>query len=106
LAALLAADAIAWSDGGGVKRSALNPIIGADKIARFFTGLAAKAARRGPMPSFQIKDINGAPAFLVFAGEDLDQTLSIETDGAQITAVYLVRNPEKLRRLKAASADA
>jgi RNA polymerase sigma-70 factor (ECF subfamily) len=106
LAALLAADAIAWSDGGGVKRSALNPIIGADKIARFFTGLAAKAARRGPMPSFQIKDINGAPAFLVFAGEDLDQTLSIETDGAQITAVYLVRNPEKLRRLKSAAAGA
>jgi RNA polymerase sigma-70 factor (ECF subfamily) len=106
LAALLAADAIAWSDGGGVKRSALNPIIGADKIARFFTGLAAKAARRGPMPSFQIKDINGAPAFLVFAGEDLDQTLSIETDGARITVLYLVRNPQKLRRLKSAAAGA
>jgi RNA polymerase sigma-70 factor (ECF subfamily) len=106
LAALLAADAIAWSDGGGVKRSALNPIIGADKIARFFTGLAAKAARRGPMPYFQIKDINGAPAFLVFAGEDLDQTLSIETDGARITVLYLVRNPQKLRRLKSAAAGA
>ena len=44
LAGLLRADAIAITDGGGRKTAALNPIMGADKIARFFIGLATKNA--------------------------------------------------------------
>jgi RNA polymerase sigma-70 factor (ECF subfamily) len=39
---------------------------------------------------------NGAPGFLLFQDGALDQTLSIETDGGKISAIYLVRNPEKL----------
>lgn len=94
---LLTADAIAYSDGGGVKRAALNPIIGADKVARYFVGLASKAIRRDAMPAFDLATINGAPAFLLYHDGKLDQTLSIETDGAQIKALFLVSNPEKLR---------
>ena len=44
LAELLREDAVAITDGGGRKTAALNPIMGADKIARFFIGLAAKNA--------------------------------------------------------------
>src|SRR5438552_17907838 len=44
LASLLREDAVAISDGGGRKAAALNPIIGAEKIARLFIGLAAKNA--------------------------------------------------------------
>lgn len=99
LEALLAADAVAWSDGGGVKRAALNPIRGASRIARFFLGLARKAARLRQTPSFHPAAINGAPGFLIFIDGALDQTLSIETDGERITAIYVVRNPEKLGAL-------
>src|SRR5438445_8705 len=42
LAELLREDAVAITDGGGRKTAALNPIIGAEKIARFFIGLAGK----------------------------------------------------------------
>jgi RNA polymerase sigma-70 factor (ECF subfamily) len=97
LEALLAADAVAWSDGGGVKRAALNPIIGAGKVARFFTGLAAKTARGGAKPTYEIASINGAPGLLIYIDGALDQTLSLECDGERITSLYLVRNPEKLR---------
>lgn len=97
LTALLRADAVALTDGGGAKRAALNPIRGADKVARFFTGLMHKldAKRIGIEP----RVINGALGLVVFLDGALDQTLSIETDGEQIIAVYVVRNPEKLAGL-------
>jgi RNA polymerase sigma-70 factor, ECF subfamily len=44
LAELLGADAVAITDGGGRKTAARNPIFGADKVARFFIGIAAKNA--------------------------------------------------------------
>lgn len=106
LQSLLAADAVAYSDGGGVRRAALNPIAGAEKVARFFAGLAAKAARKGAVPSFRIAAINGAPAFLLFQGDTLDQSLSIETDGEKITAIFIVRNPEKLGAFERTAAAA
>lgn len=109
LEALLAEDAVAWSDGGGLKLAALNPICGAGKVARYLTGLASKAARRGGMPSFRLMAVNGAPAFLLYINDALDQTLAIETDGAKIIAVFMVRNHEKLScvaaSVKAAGAD-
>lgn len=100
---LLAADCVAYSDGGGVKTAALNPIFGADRVARFFAGLAGKAMRQGLMPSFETGVVNGAPALLLYDGAELDQTLSIAISDRKIAALYLVRNPDKLRR--AASHD-
>ena len=35
----MAADATAWNDGGGRARAALNPVRGADRIARFYAGV-------------------------------------------------------------------
>lgn len=102
LRALFADDAVLYSDGGGVKLAALNPIKGGEKIARFFTGLEKKGAGLGFRRSVQMAEINGAPGFLVYLEERLDQTLSIETDGEKITAVFVVRNPEKLNAVSAA----
>ncbi len=56
------------------------------------------------MPSFRLMAVNGAPAFLLYINDALDQTLAIETDGAKITAIHLVRNPEKLNYCRARSA--
>lgn len=96
LLALLAENVVAYTDGGGVKTAALNPIFGADKVARFFTGLAVKARRLELQVSFAPSVINGAPALLMYVDGELDQTISIETDGGKIKAFYAVRNPEKL----------
>jgi len=96
--ALLAADAVAYSDGGGVKIAAINPIIGADKVARFFAGLAGKAMRLGIIPTFKTVTINNEPALLIYLDGALDQTLSVETDGETLSALYMVRNPQKLGR--------
>lgn len=103
LHALLAKDAIAYSDGGGVRTAALKPIYGANKVTRFFIGLSNKAKRLGLQASFRLSEINGEPGFLAFVDDELDQTLTIETDGAHIAAIYMVRNPDKLKAFDGAT---
>jgi RNA polymerase sigma-70 factor, ECF subfamily len=95
LTGLLREDAVAVTDGGGRKSAALNPIYGADKIARFFIGVAGKNADR----DIRIESamINGAVGALLYLDGELDHSLSIGVDGEKIAAVYLVRNPDKLR---------
>ncbi|WP_371419318.1 RNA polymerase sigma factor SigJ [Bradyrhizobium sp. CCBAU 051011] len=102
LAELLREDAVAITDGGGRKFAALNPIIGADKVARFFIGLAGKIAGQ----DFRIEPaaINGAAGALLFLDGELDLTLSMAISGEKIAAIYVVRNPDKLRHLPPAAA--
>ncbi len=68
-------------------------------LPRFFIRLTKKSARQGATPPFKLATLNGAPGFLLYLDGALDQTLSIETDGEEISAVYLVRNPEKLKSI-------
>ncbi len=95
LTGLLREDAVALTDGGGRKTAALNPLLGADKIARFFIGVAGKAAGR----EIRIEPavINGSVGALLYMDGELDHSLSISIDGEKIAAIYLVRNPDKLR---------
>jgi RNA polymerase sigma-70 factor (ECF subfamily) len=89
------------TDGGGRKSAALNPILGAGKIARFFLGLARKNADR----DIRIEPamINGAVGALVYLDGELDHSLSMAIDHDQIVAIYIVRNPDKLRHAPAAA---
>jgi RNA polymerase sigma-70 factor (ECF subfamily) len=101
LAELLRADAVALTDGGGRKTAARNPIVGADKIARFFIGLAAKNA--GHDIRIEPAMINGAFGALLYLDGELDHTMSMAISGEKIAAIYIVRNPDKLRHLPAAA---
>ena len=103
LQALLTQDAVAISDGGGVKQAALNPIYGADKVARFFAGLARKAVRTGVKVEIRQSEINGLPGLLVYFDRVADQTISIDVRDNRIAAIYAVRNPEKLTALPASA---
>ncbi|MEH2607934.1 RNA polymerase sigma factor SigJ [Bradyrhizobium sp. AZCC 1693] len=95
LAELLREDAVALTDGGGRKFAARNPIIGADKVARFFVGLAGKTA--GQDVRIEPAVINGAVGALLYLDGELDLTLSMAISGEKIAAIYVVRNPDKLR---------
>ena len=101
LAGLLRADAIAVTDGGGRKTAALNPIIGADKIARFFIALAGKNIGR----DIRIEPamINGTMGALLYLDGEIDHTISMAIDGDRIAAIYIVRNPDKLRHVPSAA---
>jgi RNA polymerase sigma-70 factor (ECF subfamily) len=97
LAGLLREDAIAMTDGGGRKSAALNPIRGADKIARFCIGVMAKNSGRDLR--MEPATINGTPGALVYMDGEIDHSLSLAIDGDRIAAIYLVRNPDKLRHV-------
>lgn len=102
---LLAADAQLRTDGGGLRRAALNPIFGAERIARFYAGIARKhpadPSSPRPAPAARLMTLNGLPGYISFDAEGCLQTTTLELDGDQIVAVYVVRNPTKLRGVAA-----
>lgn len=98
LAKLLAPDVVFYSDGGGRVPAALNPIYGADKVRRLIIGLLSKSDVVAAAEIFPL-EINGRPCAILRQADGIDAVVDIETDGESITAVYVVRNPEKLSRL-------
>jgi RNA polymerase sigma-70 factor (ECF subfamily) len=102
---LLAADAQLRTDGGGLRRAALNPILGAERIARFYAGIARKhpadQASSRPTPTARLLLLNGLPGYISFDAEGCLQTTTLELDGDRIVAIYVVRNPTKLRGVAA-----
>ena len=95
LARLLAQDAVLYSDGGGKRAAALNPIYGADKILRFLAGIT----RKNPsLPDFQVRPatVNGLAGFVLREPDGAIMTLAIEHDDGRIVAIYVTRNPDKL----------
>jgi len=98
LGRLLAADAVAYTDGGGRKAAALNPIRGRDKLLRFYAGLARKAGQLFPEVVYRGR-INGLAGFITVEADDTLQTTALDIRDGVIAALYIVRNPEKLAHL-------
>lgn len=93
---VLAADAVLRSDGGGKILAATKPILGADRIIRFFMGILAKA--EGAY-SFGFAEANGLGAIVTHKDGRPHGVLSFEVRGEQIVNLYYVVNPEKMTRL-------
>lgn len=96
LTRLLAADAVATSDGGGRVTAALRPIEGADKVARMMVGLA----RRDPGATLEWRAVNGRPGALFTLGGQPFAVLTIEVEAGRIRRVLLLVNPDKLSRVE------
>ena len=97
IAQLLAEDAVFYSDGGGKRAAALNPIYGKDKIVRFLIGVMRKRSGE-TIEQVERAQINGLPGFVVRTTEGVE-TLSLDIANDRIVAIYAVRNPDKLRHL-------
>jgi RNA polymerase sigma-70 factor (ECF subfamily) len=97
--ALLAETAMLHTDGGGRKAAALNLIEGADKISRFYAGLTQKLGRLAPLWS-KWTTINGLPGVVTIEHDGTLQTTAFEVEGERVTAVYVVRNPDKLKHIE------
>jgi len=102
LGEVLVADAVLYSDGGGRVPAATNPIRGRDRILRFVLGVAAKAPP-GRL-SVKLAKLNGMPGFLLFHEGQLVQATAFQLDTDGVTAIYSVRNPDKLGSLARAIA--
>lgn len=96
---LLAPDVVFLADGGGVVNAVRRPVVGPDKVARLLLGLLDKGARMGEL-DIRIGTYNGMHSVAVLIDGELDQVTSFEIRGGVVTAIYCVRNPEKLTAVK------
>ncbi len=97
LVCLLADDAAVYTDHGGKAAAARRTILGADKVARFFIGVSQKF--RQPDSSMEERVVNGHPGFVVFERGHAVTAGSLEMRDGRVSAIYIVRNPEKLRHI-------
>ncbi|HEX2202248.1 MAG TPA: RNA polymerase sigma-70 factor [Longimicrobium sp.] len=96
---LLSDEAVAYSDGGGKATAARNPITGARNVARFFLGLANRAAAMGLDLDFRLAEVNGRTGVLVHVGGHLHSVITLYAEEGRILRFFTVVNPDKLPAL-------
>jgi RNA polymerase sigma-70 factor (ECF subfamily) len=96
LLGVLAEDITVWSDGGGKVAAAMRPIHGADKAARFLLGLTKIAT---PSITVALKKVNGQSATVAYENGVPIATFLPQYEGGKISAIYITRNPDKLRHI-------
>jgi RNA polymerase sigma-70 factor (ECF subfamily) len=100
LKAMLAEDVALHSDGGGVRPAALRTITGVEDVMKVFARLAERLVEFGPWELVQVGRINGLPGFVTREADGLLQTTALLVEDGRVAAIYVVRNPEKLRHLE------
>jgi RNA polymerase sigma factor (sigma-70 family) len=95
LIGLLDPDATAIADGGGLATTFLHPIEGGEQIAHAWVELARR--RPGNM-TFLERTVNGQPGLEVQQDGVTVTVFAFEVAGDRIKHIWVVRNPEKLRR--------
>ncbi len=93
LIGLLDPGATVIADGGGLASAAPRPIEGGEQVARFLAGVAGRA------PSLTIleRTVNGQPGLVAQQDGVTVTVFAFDVAGDQITHIWAVRNPDKLR---------
>ena len=99
LLAVLSPGVVLLSDGGGQASAALRPITGAEKVARFLHGAAAKGLRDFPDLRMVVADVNGSPAIVGWSGDEPFGAVSLVVVDGRVEQVLVMVNPEKLAGL-------
>lgn len=95
---MLAADVSVHADGGGKRPAAAAPIVGHEAVMK----LQAELARLfGVNESrlVRLAFICGLPGFITKEADGEFSTTALDIQGDSITAIYIVRNPDKLKHL-------
>jgi RNA polymerase sigma-70 factor (TIGR02957 family) len=98
LMAVLSPGVVLVSDGGGIAQAARRPVVGADKVARFLTGIAAKGFAI-PGLDGRLTDVNGTPGFAAWVDGVPFMALSPVVRDGRVEQVLVVVNPAKLAGL-------
>jgi RNA polymerase sigma-70 factor (ECF subfamily) len=98
LGALLAADVSSHADGGGKRPAATHPMLGFEAVMTQYSYIAV-ALRKYPSALVHVGFINGLAGFISREADGELQTTALDIEDGKITAIYVVRNPDKLRHL-------
>ncbi len=98
LRSLLAADVTVYADGGGKASAVREPVAGLDAVLRLHARLAQIfAAQMSRIVRYGF--INGLPGFVTMEQGNILQTTALQIEDGKVAAVYVVRNPDKLRHI-------
>lgn len=98
LRSLLAADVTLYADGGGKAPASREPLVGLASVLQFFARFAP-VFMENPSRLVRYGMVNGLPGFVTMERGDILQTTALEVDQDRIHAIYVVRNPDKLRHV-------
>jgi RNA polymerase sigma-70 factor (ECF subfamily) len=100
LIGMLAADVVAYADGGGKATAFPRPVHGRDRVARILQGPAARGERLS-VAGMRLAEINGQPGAL-FLDPDGIPVVAVSLDIADglVQTLHAVTNPEKLAHLR------
>jgi RNA polymerase sigma-70 factor (ECF subfamily) len=101
LQTLLAEDVALYSDGGGLRPAALRVVVGLGDVLKIHTAIADGMAKAGISQVIRFGPINGLPGFVTREADGLLQTTALQIEDGRVVAIYIMRNPEKLRHLEA-----
>lgn len=82
-------------DGGGKVSAHTAPVVGLDGVMRLLATVVANSRSRLLRYGF----VNGLPGFVTIERGDILQTTALEIEDGRVVAVYVVRNPDKLRHM-------
>jgi RNA polymerase sigma-70 factor (ECF subfamily) len=94
--ALLTEDVTYMGDGGGKAKTTVRGVAGAERVARLVVGVERKWTAGG---HHELVEVNGAPGLLTWRDGQPDSVTSLDVRDGRIAAIYVVRNPDKLRCL-------
>nr|MBO2490406.1 RNA polymerase sigma factor SigJ [Gammaproteobacteria bacterium] len=95
---LLADDVVAYADGGGKAPASMHPLVGIDAVMARHAQLALEF-KTSPSRLVRHVNINGLPGFITIEGGGIVQTTGLLISEGRISAIYITRNPDKLRHL-------
>lgn len=98
LAELLAADVSVHADGGGKRPAALEPVLGFTEVMKLQAHLATIFAAT-VTKLVRVGFINGLPGFVSQEADGECSTTALDIEDGKIVAIYVVRNPDKLKHL-------
>lgn len=98
LGEMLMADVSIHADGGGKRAAALEAILGFEAVMKAQSYLAT-LFREHPSKLVRIGFINGLPGFVTLEADGEFQTTALDIEDGKVAAIYVVRNPDKLRHL-------
>ncbi len=98
LSSMLAADVSVHADGGGKRSAAMRPILGFDAVMKLHQTLADQF-RTNASKLVRAGFVNGLPGFITLEADGELQATALEIEDGKVAAIYVVRNPDKLKHL-------